>query len=127
LCFPGGKTPDVGSRTYTEIMKEQLLRGEENDVSRLVCLLGNLCNWCVVCCSVLQLRKKIQEKSKDGTLKVSNGDMSNKSAAATAAVKKRGRWDQGQDGEATPAKKKVLSSTWDKEDASVSRPVGCVD
>jgi GTPase SAR1 family protein len=34
LCFviSGGKTPDVGSRTYTEIMKEQLLKGEETEV-----------------------------------------------------------------------------------------------
>lgn len=28
----GGKTPDVGSRTYTEIMKEQYLRAEETEV-----------------------------------------------------------------------------------------------
>lgn len=28
----GGKTPDFGSRTYTEIMKEQLLKGEEVEV-----------------------------------------------------------------------------------------------
>lgn len=33
MCLiAGGKTPDVGSRTYTEIMKEQLLKGEENEV-----------------------------------------------------------------------------------------------
>jgi hypothetical protein len=32
LVFAGGKTPDLGSRTYTEIMKEQLLRGEETEV-----------------------------------------------------------------------------------------------
>lgn len=33
LCtFAGGKTPDVGSRTYTEIMKEQYLRAEETEV-----------------------------------------------------------------------------------------------
>lgn len=31
-CCAGGKTPDVGSRTYTEIMREQQLRGEESDV-----------------------------------------------------------------------------------------------
>lgn len=30
--FAGGKTPDVGSRTYTDIMKEQMLRGEETEV-----------------------------------------------------------------------------------------------
>lgn len=29
----GGKTPDVGSRTYTEIMKEQYLRAEETEVN----------------------------------------------------------------------------------------------
>lgn len=29
----GAKTPDVGSRTYTEIMREQLLRSEETEVS----------------------------------------------------------------------------------------------
>nr|CAD7417430.1 unnamed protein product [Timema poppensis] len=29
---PCGKTPDFGSRTYTEIMKEQLLHGEETEV-----------------------------------------------------------------------------------------------
>ncbi|KAK7867740.1 hypothetical protein R5R35_002244 [Gryllus longicercus] len=93
----GGKTPDLGSRTYTEIMKEQLLRGEENE-----------------------LRKKIAEKSKDGTLKVvSNGDM------PKSAPKRRGRWDQtGGDEASAPAKKKVAGGTlttgssWDKEDAT---------
>jgi hypothetical protein len=29
----GGKTPDVGSRTYAEVMREQLVRGEEKEVS----------------------------------------------------------------------------------------------
>lgn len=29
----GGKTPDVGSRTYTDIMREQQLKGEESEVS----------------------------------------------------------------------------------------------
>lgn len=33
LLLTGGKTPDVGSRTYTEIMKEQYLRAEETEVS----------------------------------------------------------------------------------------------
>lgn len=28
----GGKTPDIGSRTYTEIMREQMLKGEEMEV-----------------------------------------------------------------------------------------------
>lgn len=28
----GGKTPDVKSRTYTQIMREQMLQGEEKEV-----------------------------------------------------------------------------------------------
>ncbi|XP_075236948.1 splicing factor 3b subunit 1 isoform X1 [Lycorma delicatula] len=88
----GAKTPDVGSRTYTEIMREQMLRGEETE-----------------------LRKKLIEKSKDGTLKVvSNG------TAPKAAPKKRGRWDQTADsGDVTPAKKPgPQESPWEKEDAT---------
>ncbi|XP_043471076.1 splicing factor 3B subunit 1 isoform X1 [Leptopilina heterotoma] len=46
----GGKTPDVGSRTYTEIMREQQLKGEETEI-----------------------RRKLVEKARDGTLK-SNGE-----------------------------------------------------
>jgi hypothetical protein len=38
LVLAGGKTPDLGSRTYTEIMKEQLLRGEETEVRFLFTL-----------------------------------------------------------------------------------------
>ncbi|XP_054285703.1 splicing factor 3B subunit 1 isoform X1 [Macrosteles quadrilineatus] len=89
----GAKTPDVGSRTYTEIMREQLLRGEESE-----------------------LRKKLVEKAKEGTLKpVANGD-------SKPAPKKRGRWDQTADGDSTPSapKKNKLptDSPWDKEDAT---------
>ncbi|PNF36634.1 Splicing factor 3B subunit 1 [Cryptotermes secundus] len=93
----GGKTPDLGSRTYTEIMKEQLLRGEETE-----------------------LRKQIVEKSKDGTLKVvSNGEV------PKSMPKKRGRWDQTGGEEGVPVKKRATSnsvssvaSSWDKEDAT---------
>ncbi|OXU31127.1 hypothetical protein TSAR_005037 [Trichomalopsis sarcophagae] len=88
----GGKTPDVGSRTYTEIMKEQLLKGEESE-----------------------LRKKIAEKAKDGTLKT-NGE-------AKVAPKKRGRWDQTDD---TPTAKKPTAglgtaatpTSWDNADVT---------
>ena len=72
----GGKTPEVGSRGYAEIMKEQQLRGHEAD-----------------------LRKQMAEKAKEGTLQAvadSNG------AAAKAAPKRKGRWDQTTD--ETPAK-----------------------
>lgn len=34
MVILGGKTPDIGSRTYTEIMKEQYLRAEETEVSK---------------------------------------------------------------------------------------------
>ncbi|KAF6208816.1 hypothetical protein GE061_014557 [Apolygus lucorum] len=94
----GGKTPDVGSRTYTEIMREQMVRGEETEI-----------------------RRKLVEKAKDGTLKVvqSNGD-------ATKA-KKRGRWDQTVDSEGVVAKKKsaeaTTPTTWDKDEQSTPAQV----
>ncbi|XP_057320468.1 splicing factor 3B subunit 1 isoform X1 [Microplitis mediator] len=85
----GGKTPDIGSRGYTEIMKEQMIRGEESEI-----------------------RKKIIEKSKDGTLK-SNGE-------PKPAPKKRGRWDQTDD---TPVAKKptgtaATPTSWDNADVT---------
>ncbi|CAH2990692.1 unnamed protein product [Chilo suppressalis] len=91
----GGKTPDVGSRTYTEIMKEQYLRAEETE-----------------------LRKKLLERAREGTLKPvaqSNGE------APKSAAKRKGRWDQSSDD--TPLAKKTISATpssqatpsWDTE------------
>lgn len=50
----------------------------------------------------LQLRKKILEKSKDGSLKSTNGEVK-------SAPKKRGRWDQTVDETVVPSKKKTLS------------------
>jgi splicing factor 3B subunit 1 len=68
-------------------MREQQLRGEE-----------------------AELRKKIQEKSKDGSLKVSsNGD---------SLPKKRGRWDQTVDEQFVPAKKSAsgaITPTWEAD------------
>ncbi|XP_066146291.1 splicing factor 3B subunit 1 isoform X1 [Euwallacea fornicatus] len=75
----GGKTPDINARGYTQIMKETLLKGEENEV-----------------------RRKIVEKAKEGSLKTQNGD-------AKVAPKKRGRWDQTVEESFVPAKKKTLS------------------
>lgn len=74
FLITGGKTPDIGSRTYTEIMREQLLKGEETE-----------------------LRKKLAEKAKEGTLKA-NGE-------PKPAPKKRGRWDQTDD---APTPKNLL-------------------
>uniref|UniRef100_A0A182SDN7 Splicing factor 3B subunit 1 domain-containing protein n=1 Tax=Anopheles maculatus TaxID=74869 RepID=A0A182SDN7_9DIPT len=88
----GGKTPDVGSRSYTEIMREQLLKGEE-----------------------AELRKKIQEKAKDGSLKISMTGVAAKPAPVEA--KKRGRWDQAVDVQFVAPKKVAVPATptWDAE------------
>ncbi|XKL60534.1 hypothetical protein PGB90_007591 [Kerria lacca] len=85
----GGKTPDVNSRTYTAIMREQQLRGEEQEI-----------------------RRKLAEKAKDGTLKAVADEVTlgkkrgrwDKTADGIAAV---------------PAKKKALAteSPWEKDDA----------
>lgn len=50
---------------------------------------------------VVQLRKKILEKAKDGSLKA-NGEVK-------TAPKKRGRWDQTVEESPVPAKKKTLA------------------
>lgn len=87
----------MNARGYTQIMKEQMLRGEENEVCSL--------NF-ILCCYrynfhiTLQLRKKILEKAKEGSLKA-NGE-------AKTAPKKRGRWDQTVEESPVPAKKKTL-------------------
>jgi len=79
-------------------MREQQLRGEE-----------------------AELRKKIQEKAKDGTLKVSsssNGD------SGRGEPKKRGRWDQTIDEQFVPAKKSAsgaLTPTWEADVSFLSQ------
>uniref|UniRef100_A0A182IUQ0 Splicing factor 3B subunit 1 n=1 Tax=Anopheles atroparvus TaxID=41427 RepID=A0A182IUQ0_ANOAO len=88
----GGKTPDVGSRSYTEIMREQMVKGEE-----------------------AELRKKIQEKAKDGTLKIStNGSMKQQQSQLQLPMpepKKRGRWDQAVEEHFIPPKKPSVPAT----------------
>jgi len=96
IIFLGGKTPEVGSRTYTDIMREQMLKGEENE-----------------------MRKRILEKAKDGTLhKTSNGEVRD-----SATSRKRGRWDQTVSESFVPAKVAATPSsaatpTW--EDVSIA-------
>lgn len=34
--FTGGKTPDIGSRMYPEIMRETVLKGEESEVCKYI-------------------------------------------------------------------------------------------
>nr|CAG4647641.1 EOG090X00GC [Moina brachiata]SVE92837.1 EOG090X00GC [Moina brachiata] len=100
----GGKTPDVGSRTYAHIIREQQLRAEEHEV-----------------------RLKLAEKAKDGTLKVvappSNGEVKSE-----APRKRSARWDQTGEGEtkadatpAAPAVPPVKKKTWEAETPAVAR------
>ncbi|KAH8323535.1 hypothetical protein KR067_013215, partial [Drosophila pandora] len=96
----GGKTPDVGSRTYTDIMREQMLKGEETE-----------------------LRRKILEKSKDGTL-VKSSSSNGESAPSKEGGRKRGRWDQTVSDSFVPAKVAATPSsaatpTW--EDVSLHK------
>lgn len=53
------------------------------------------------------------EKAKEGTLKPvpTNGEVK--------AAKKRGRWDQTVDSDASAPKKKVGDAAWEKEDVSI--------
>ncbi|CAG9114300.1 unnamed protein product [Plutella xylostella] len=91
----GGKTPDVGSRTYTEIMKEQYLRAEETE-----------------------LRKKLIERAREGTLKPvaqSNGE-----AAKPAQAKRKGRWDQSSEDTPTVKKPTLSISTTPSSQATPS-------
>lgn len=126
----GGKTPDFQTRNFSQIMKEQLLKGEESEVRSKV---NETDNNNII--ESFQLRKKIIEKSKDGSLKVSNGEVK-------SAPKKRGRWDQTVDEALTPAKKKTLSVStpnsaatpvWDGDVSSLTlvfkmfNPIICTD
>lgn len=84
--YLGGKTPDVGSRTYSQIMQEQKLKGEENEV-----------------------RKTIIDKSKDGSLKT-NGD-----SKGTVRKRGRwDQVVQNGDSSGVPAKKKSNSAPWEE-------------
>lgn len=109
-------------------MREQQLQGEEAEVCPIISTpLGN-----VMIINggsfPFQLRKKIQEKAKDGTLKVNsssssssssaNGDASSKAMMA-AEPKKRGRWDQTVEESFVPPKKLSVPATPTWGDAEV--------
>jgi len=88
----GGKTPEVGSRGYSEIMKEQSLKGNEAD-----------------------LRKQMAEKAKDGSLIASETN-----GSAKSAPKRRGRWDQTSDETPSKSAKKPASSFFTAESSTPS-------
>ncbi len=76
----GGATPDVGSRGFGDIMREQQLRAREAD-----------------------LQKQMKDKAKEGTLKVVDQNAGSAPAAGVrTAPKRRGRWDMT--AEETPSK-----------------------
>ena len=87
----GGKTPEVGSRGYADIMREQSLKSQEAD-----------------------FRKQIAEKAKDGSLKVSETN------GAKAAPKRRGRWDQTSDETPAKTAKKPASAFFTAESSTPS-------
>ena len=89
----GGKTPEVGSRGYAEIMREQELRGHEADY-----------------------RKQMAEKAKDGTLKA----VDTNTAAAKAAPKRKGRWDQTVDETPSKTAKKPAAAFFAAESSTPS-------
>lgn len=97
-------------------MREQQLKGDEAEVSgkKHITKVVLLTRFIIP----LQLRKKIQEKAKDGTLVVnssSNGD------GSKSEIRKRGRWDQTVNATEVPAKKVALlpqAPTWEGGDVS---------
>lgn len=86
LCILGGRTPVIGSRTYSQIMQEQKLKGEENEV-----------------------RKTIIDKAKDGSLKT-NGD----SKGLVRKRGRWDQVVQNGDSSGVPAKKKTNSALWEE-------------
>lgn len=72
----------------------------------------------------MQLRKKILEKAKDGTLQQSrNGD--SYKTVSVSEPRKRGRWDQTIDEQFVPAKKaapEAATPTWGEVEVSVYFP-----
>ena len=77
----GGKTPEVGSRGYADIMREQSLKSQEAD-----------------------FKKQIAEKAKDGSLKVYDTNGSKQ------PQKRRGRWDQTSEETPSKSAKKPAAS-----------------
>ena len=64
-----------------------------------------------------QIRRKMVEKAKEGTLKPvssTNGEVK---------AKKRGRWDQTVETDASAPKKKASDATWEKDEVCDAIPI----
>lgn len=95
-------------------MREQRIKGEEAEVSSFLWQIIGSFVLKMYICIFMQLRKKIQEKSKEGTLKVNASENG-------SAPKRRGRWDQTVEDAFVPAKKTAAGSatpTWGDGDVS---------
>lgn len=97
-------------------MREQMLKGEETQVYKIWLFSIPNRNYNVL--FLFQLRKTIQEKAKDGSLKSTNG--SSVMASAKVEQRKRGRWDQTIDEQFVPAKKSMQASTVNWDDVNIS-------
>lgn len=64
-----------------------------------------------------EIRQQLAEKAKSGDLKVVNGSGASQAPAASAAAKRKRRWDQTADQTPSNATPKKMSS-WDQADAS---------
>lgn len=122
LLTTGGKTPDVNSRTYAHIIREQQLRAEEQEVTKFSTISFEFTNLILG-----QVRLKLAEKAKEGTLKVVSAP-SNGEAKTEAPRKRSARWDQTGDADATtpaapaaPAALVVKKKTWEAETPAVAR------
>ncbi|XP_021756230.1 splicing factor 3B subunit 1-like [Chenopodium quinoa] len=98
----GDKTPDVGVRTYADVMREEALRREKEETFRLIA------------------KKKKEEEEQKKSLEEEKGAAGGVAAQAQPSQKRRNRWDQSQDqqGDEGVAKKPKSSSDWDLADST---------
>ncbi|XP_021718316.1 splicing factor 3B subunit 1-like [Chenopodium quinoa] len=98
----GDKTPDVGVRTYADVMREEALRREKEETLRLIA------------------KKKKEEEEQKKSLEEEKGAGGGVAAQAQPSQKRRNRWDQSQDqqGDEGVAKKAKSSSDWDLADST---------
>ena len=96
----GDKTPDVGTRTYAEVMRDEALKREKEDTLRAIA-------------------KKKKEEEEQKKLDDERG-AAGVAAQAQAGQKRRNRWDQSEDQQTdgSEVKKAKSSSDWDLPDST---------
>lgn len=98
----GDKTPDVGTRSYVDIVREEALKREKEETLRAIA------------------KKKKEEEEQKKSMEEEKGAGGGISAQAQASQKRRNRWDQSQDQQVdeSMAKKAKSSSDWDMPDST---------